>query len=59
MSIAVELNIFSCRTPLYVGILCRRDALPSVLLFACAAWPFEVQRFLSVLGRGAAISFFF
>lgn len=35
MSIAVELNIFSCRTPLYVGNILRRDTWPSLLLFIC------------------------
>lgn len=35
MSIAVELFIFSCRTPVYVFNLFRSDALPSVLLLVC------------------------
>ena len=35
MSIAVELNIFSCRTPLYVANFLRPDAFPSLLLFIC------------------------
>ncbi|CAK9066522.1 unnamed protein product [Durusdinium trenchii] len=35
MSIAVELNIFSCRTPLYVANLLRPETWPSLLLFIC------------------------
>eukprot|EP00439_Symbiodinium_sp_Y106_P019682 s600_g2.t1 len=35
MSIAVELFIFSCRTPVYVFNLFRSDAFPSMLLLVC------------------------
>eukprot|EP00931_Biecheleriopsis_adriatica_P105974 TRINITY_DN80490_c0_g1_i1.p1 TRINITY_DN80490_c0_g1~~TRINITY_DN80490_c0_g1_i1.p1 ORF type:complete len:995 (-),score=199.82 TRINITY_DN80490_c0_g1_i1:93-3077(-) len=35
ISISVELLIFSCRTPLFVFNVCKKEALPSMLLTLC------------------------